>query len=416
MKNRCFSLLALLAVMLSVGRLWADELPVEWDMDKLSVAPAWQPLPSMDDENVHAVLIEGPAYKGEATRFFAFYALPEGADAQHPVPAMVLVHGGGGTAFASWVKEWVARGYAAIALDTTGRIPLPLPGDPFAMNYNNWALLPGGIHLDWGGYERAMRAVDEQWPYCALCEVIIAHTFLRNIEGVDNDRIGITGNSWGGFLTLLAAAVDTRYKMAAPLYASGFYEDFPQLAAKSSEELKRWCELWDPSHYVTSIHIPMLWYGGATDVAFDYGCVQKTLAICSSPFLCVSSRPDVIHIDGGYEPGRPAEVYDFAEQFLKHPEGTFPQVEMERKRHNRAVAYVHANGFKMESAELFYTTDSENPWSKKEWRGQAVKYKPGQEKVTFDIPKEARYCFLGVYTDEGRIMSSRLVECERNEP
>ena len=30
------------------------------------------------------------------------------------VPGMVLVHGGGGTAFASWVKRWNDRGYAAM--------------------------------------------------------------------------------------------------------------------------------------------------------------------------------------------------------------------------------------------------------------------------------------------------------------
>ena len=36
---------------------------------------------------------------------------------------MVLVHGGGGTAFAEWVKAWTSRGYAAIAMDTCGQIP-----------------------------------------------------------------------------------------------------------------------------------------------------------------------------------------------------------------------------------------------------------------------------------------------------
>lgn len=40
------------------------------------------------------------------------------------VPGMVLVHGGGGTAFEDWVQLWVQRGYAAIAMDTCGQVPV----------------------------------------------------------------------------------------------------------------------------------------------------------------------------------------------------------------------------------------------------------------------------------------------------
>jgi hypothetical protein len=36
---------------------------------------------------------------------------------------MVLIHGGGGTAFADWVRLWTGRGYAAIAMDLCGCVP-----------------------------------------------------------------------------------------------------------------------------------------------------------------------------------------------------------------------------------------------------------------------------------------------------
>ena len=41
---------------------------------------------------------------------------------------MVLVHGGGGTAEAEWVRIWNARGYAAISMDTCGCVPGGEPG------------------------------------------------------------------------------------------------------------------------------------------------------------------------------------------------------------------------------------------------------------------------------------------------
>ena len=59
---------------------------------------------------VEPVWIEGEPWRGRPTRVFAWWGLPRGASAQRKVPAMVLVHGGGGTAFARWVKAWNDRG------------------------------------------------------------------------------------------------------------------------------------------------------------------------------------------------------------------------------------------------------------------------------------------------------------------
>ncbi|MDD7165564.1 MAG: hypothetical protein PUI31_02685 [Clostridia bacterium] len=54
---------------------------------------------------------------------FAFVALPENASKDKKVPAVVLVHGATGTAFYDWAVAWAEKGYAAIAMDTEGRMP-----------------------------------------------------------------------------------------------------------------------------------------------------------------------------------------------------------------------------------------------------------------------------------------------------
>ena len=47
--------------------------------------------------------------------------------ADSPVPGVVLVHGGGGTAFSEWVTEWTNRGYAAISIAVEGQTDSTTP-------------------------------------------------------------------------------------------------------------------------------------------------------------------------------------------------------------------------------------------------------------------------------------------------
>ena len=47
-------------------------------------------------EQIQEVYYEGENFKGKPTRVFAYYGKPDGAG---PFPAIILVHGGGRTAF-----------------------------------------------------------------------------------------------------------------------------------------------------------------------------------------------------------------------------------------------------------------------------------------------------------------------------
>ena len=79
--------------------------------------PAVHPASEYSYPGVKQIFYESVPYHGKTTRVFACYSLPEGASAEHPVPGVVLIHGGGGTALADWVTVWNRRGYAAISMD-----------------------------------------------------------------------------------------------------------------------------------------------------------------------------------------------------------------------------------------------------------------------------------------------------------
>src|SRR3954452_21617118 len=173
---------------------------VPWKIDELKKMPqSWEaPNPEAD---VNAVWIAGPSYKGQPTRAFAYYGIPR---TTRRVPGMVLIHGGGGTAFAEWVRLWNREGFAAIAVDTVGTIPDKAVSDPWkpARKRHEFAG-PAG----WGGFENVDAPVSDQWSYHAVAVSVLAHSFLRAQPGVDAGRFGVTGISWGGYLTSIVSSL-----------------------------------------------------------------------------------------------------------------------------------------------------------------------------------------------------------------
>jgi len=62
------------------------------------------------------------------------------------------------------------------------------------------------------------------WTYHAIADVILSHSLLLSLPKVDKNRTGVTGISWGGYLTCIVAGVDHRFKAATPTYGCGFLE------------------------------------------------------------------------------------------------------------------------------------------------------------------------------------------------
>lgn len=98
-----------------------------WNLDSLSQTPSftWR----NNSGAVRSLLFQSEPFNGKPTQVFAYYATPQtltGSPAApaRSLPGIVLVHGGGGTAFREWVEIWAKRGYAAIAMDLTGHAPI----------------------------------------------------------------------------------------------------------------------------------------------------------------------------------------------------------------------------------------------------------------------------------------------------
>lgn len=177
--------------------------------------------------HIQAITYDGLETEAGKSTTFAYLGIP---DSDAPVPAMVLVHGGGGQAYLPWVKLWMDRGYAAIAMTTRGFFPTAV---------NSGSLLPDAPGYQYGmygpflkegyvdspnedGMTNADLPIDERWITHALVKVIHAHNLLRSLPQIDSSRIGINGISWGGIITSLVITYDPRFAFAIPIYGSGF--------------------------------------------------------------------------------------------------------------------------------------------------------------------------------------------------
>ena len=347
------------------------------------------------DGPIQEVLFENESYLGNPTEVFAYLGIPESSEGT--VPGMVCVHGGGGTAFRQWVELWVARGYTAIAMDLSGR------------DQNKERLPNGGPEQDHEAKFNTLVEWEDLWTYHAVSAVLRAHTLLRDLPQVDEARTGITGISWGGYTTCIAASIDARFSCAIPVFGCGFLQDnsaadwMEVFARMTDEERKRWHDLCDPSMYLGNAQIPMLFVTGTNDFAYPLDSLEKT---CALPRGDVS-RCVRIRMGHGHEHGwAPQEIGWFADQHLKG--GTpLPTLDPTLVEHG-IVKAGFSSPTPIIKTSLSYTTDR-GTWQDREW--QETPATIGRELVQASLPEGCTACFLSMEDDRGARVTSSMVQC-----
>lgn len=398
----------------------AGEQSSLWDMQKLSRIPQsesaeniiasakkvnWTEVTEEQKrpDGVQAIWLHGPEYKGKPTKFFAWVGVPKKANGKSKVPGMVLVHGGGGTAYAHWVAKWNRLGYAAIAIDTCGRTPIDAG---FKRGERHEFAGPGRCD----DFANADKPVKDQWPYHAVSAIIIAHSYLRSLEGVDPNRTGLTGISWGGYLTCIAAAVDDRFKIAIPVYGCGFLGEnsawVGMLNAVDKAKRNRWLSLWDPSVYIGTIKTPVLWVAYTNDNPYPMDSLQKSYKLVQNNlYLCILANFGHSHAYGWSRP----EIAAFADSYLKVPvkKGLIKVKDQGRRGNIAWVTFKH--GRPVNQARFYYTTDS-GPWPKRNWKIIKIPLKKYKRRVETKLPEDVKVYYFNLVDDRDLLVSSQHEE------
>lgn len=369
-----------------------------WDMSALTAPPEVFDSPDIQssDPRIRALFFAGAPYRGEETRVFAWLGMPETKPGEK-VPGIVLLHGGGGTAFESWVKLWVERGYAAIAIDHFGSLPVPEDQKP---RPRNPAGGPAGGSLTFAQLGEPLR---DQWPYQAITAAILAHSLLLAQPGVDAERTGVTGISWGGYLTCLLAGLDERLKFAVPVYGCGNYEETTfagPLGKLPPEQSALWSAQWDAKHYIPAIRVPTLWVNGPNDKFFWPPGWQKSHQQMPPALRTVSLRLGMKH--GGPPAGDPPEVSAFADSVVRGGEGLVKATDIRLEGDEVVADFVSPRP--LSKADLVYTTDTESPWEERVWQSTPAEVEKDSVKAL--LPPDARLYYMALQDDRGLITTT----------
>jgi len=370
-----------------------------WDIKALSAAPKTFNDSGHSTDDVKAIFYEGLPWKGKPTRVFAYYGLPK-VEAGKKVPAMVLVHGGGASAFNHWVRLWTSRGYAAIAMDTCGSVS--------GGGGNNHTRHEYGGPPGWGGFDQIDLPIEDQWTYHAVADVILAHSLIRSFPQVDSQKIGITGISWGGYLTCIVAGIDNRFKFAAPVYGCGFIGDnscwlgaFQKMGA---EKARKWLGLWDPSVYLPRVSMPMLWVAGSNDEAYPIDSLQKSYRLPKGArTLCIRVR--MPHWHSGGETVKEIEAMAGA---LFKKGAPLPRIAKSGREGVNALLTFESQA-PVSKAEVNYTTDS-GPWKTRNWQTLPATLDAKSKTVRGVLPEGTTVYYFNLIDERNLVVSSEHEE------
>ena len=157
----------------------------------------YAPAPKAIRAAPHAELEDISYTSFDGLEIHGFLMRPAGASADAPVPAIVYPHGGPTDAYTDdWdghAQYFVDKGYAWLAINFRGST---------------------GYGRD---FERKNHHV---WGVDDTKDCLAAADWLRTLDWVDGDRLGIYGGSYGSYMALCSVALDPehRFRCAAPRY------------------------------------------------------------------------------------------------------------------------------------------------------------------------------------------------------
>ncbi|WP_222846182.1 alpha/beta hydrolase family protein [Pontiella sulfatireligans] len=366
-------------------------------LGKLTEAPDVRDAAGFEStDHLKAIYFDALDWKGKPTKVFAWLGLP--ANRSGKVPGIVLVHGGGGSAFKEWVEKWNDQGFAAISIAVEGQTDVKDPNSTDrgkSWKQHEW---PGPRRS--GIYGDSAEPLKDQWMYHAVADTILANSLLRSLPEVDADKVGLMGISWGGVITSTVMGIDDRFAFAIPTYGCGNLSEAENQYGRALGNNEIYKQVWDPILRLDKATMPALWFSWPGDQHFPLDKQASCYAAMTGDHM-VSLIPGMRH---GHGAGwNPPDSYAFAKSVVGSGTPWCHQTSAAVKGGTAMVSF--ASSKPLDGAELISTVDTGITGSRK-WVESSAKLKRDGDgwKAAAAVPSGTTAWFVNVRC--GKLMAS----------
>jgi cephalosporin-C deacetylase-like acetyl esterase len=303
-------------------------------------------------------------------------------------PGLLVLHGGGGNAELDRGVFWASKGYIVTVLDEPG---IANPDKVSTYSQGTWKNTIYGK-----SFFNVMPDVKSSSVFDGVLATLQAFYLLRSQPDVIRERIGVTGISWGGYLTTMVTSLaGTAIHASFSTFGSGFYDEgsafLKDLDKLTPADRALWLKYLDAGRRADQIKTPFFIAGAANDVYFHPPAVTKTLMTIQSKevnHLFGPNKSHAILLPGGGgtdkspdHPGWLKMEQDYFDYSLKDKGFPLPLITAAYQIDNREQGQIKVRfqvkaAIKITNAVVYYSfTDAE--WPKRVWiqvQATAVKY------------------------------------------
>ncbi len=313
-------------------------------------------------------------FKGKKAMMAAVYGYPKGGS---KLPALVQIHGGGGSGTEEPVLANAKEGYATISIAWDGRIrakAYPIDNQSKQLFWEGKTDHPDYRKTtDWGdlqGFFYPRRYQDKRDPAHHLDALDSprnsswflwtigarrAITFLERQPEVDREKIGVYGHSMGGELTIAVAGSDPRVKAASPSCGGITYKS----RGKADEVLSS-------RRSQRRISCPILFLMASNDFNGRIHDLPPAVERLKSKEWRVVSAP---HRNHSAEPAHHASVTLWFDQFLKGgfimPETPKTKLALKTEDGTPVFTVTPDTSRRILSVDVYYTQQDESNYTER---------------------------------------------------
>ena len=334
-----------------------------WDFSKLEKAPAYRPsgIADAQADGLEDILFDGVPFKGKPAPVFAYIGYPDTPMPKGGYPAVLLIHGGGGTAFPGYARMWVKQGFAVMAIDWYNCRPVKNAYE--ARKVKNKEPLPGG----WRNH-----------ILTNVANMVLAHSLLRSLPKVNKDKTLFVGLSWGSWYGTAVTALDPRFKGAIEIYCG-------DINLKKKHLVN--------GRFVHAAKVPMYWICSTNDDDATPEDLQRSWDDCRN----LVTKSIVIRLPHSHVGFRFPACWRMAHHFLNDAP-SLPKISKISVENGVASAKVLNSGKGIVKSIFCYTTDRNQPVEKKR-KWQSIPAELKDNVLSVKLPENVFMGYFSAYDE-----------------